>query len=119
MQVEPAEHFINWQQDPQATTWRGCVFPEPVRECKVTVDLVAEMAVYNPFDFFLEPSAENVPVRVQRLAGARAAPYLACEEPLDAAVRRIPRRAFDGTPRRTIDFLVGLNRQPAATTSAT
>ena len=42
--------------------------PEAVHEValdeaqfKVTVDLVVQMAVYNPFDFFLEPAAENFP----------------------------------------------------------
>ena len=61
MQVEPAEHFTNWQQDAFANYQARLVFPEKTREFKITVDLVAEMAVYNPFDFFLEPSAEKFP----------------------------------------------------------
>jgi transglutaminase-like putative cysteine protease len=55
----PGEHFINWQQDPFANHLARLVFPEKTTEFKVTVDLVAEMAVYNPFDFFLEPEAES------------------------------------------------------------
>ena len=51
--IEPSNHFINWQQDPFANYQARLVFPEPTREFKVTVDLVVEMAVYNPFDFFL------------------------------------------------------------------
>ena len=39
------------------------MFPEKTREFKVTVDLVVEMSVYNPFDFFLEPQAENFPFK--------------------------------------------------------
>ena len=54
--IELANHFINWQQDPFANYQARLVFPEPTREFKVTVDLVVEMAVYNLFDFFLEPS---------------------------------------------------------------
>jgi len=55
--IEPADHFCNWQQDPFANYMARLVVPERTREFKVTIDLVAEMAVYNPFDFFLEPSA--------------------------------------------------------------
>src|SRR5687768_15706858 len=59
LRVEPAQHFINWQQDPFANYQARLVFPEKTTEFKVTVDLVVQMAVYNPFDFFLEPSAEK------------------------------------------------------------
>ncbi|MFY8084905.1 MAG: transglutaminase N-terminal domain-containing protein, partial [Rubrivivax sp.] len=45
LRIEPAEHFINWQQDPFANHLARLVLPEKTREFKVTVDLVAEMAV--------------------------------------------------------------------------
>src|SRR5689334_23116903 len=61
LRVTPAEHFVNWQQDPEANYLARIVFPSPARELVIEVDLVAEMAVINPFDFFLEPSAEEVP----------------------------------------------------------
>src|SRR5580658_147061 len=61
LRVEPAEHFINWQQDPQGNYSARLVFPKPTRSFTVQVDLVAEMAVFNPFDFFLDPSAEQAP----------------------------------------------------------
>jgi transglutaminase-like putative cysteine protease len=54
-------HFINWQQDPFANYLARLVFPEKTTEFKVTVDLVAEMSVYNPFDFFLEPTPRKIP----------------------------------------------------------
>ncbi len=59
LKIEPAEHFVNWQQDPFANYLARLVFPEKTREFTVTVDLVAEMAVHNPFDFFLDPSAQG------------------------------------------------------------
>ena len=62
--ARPAEHFINWQQDPEANYLARLVFPDATRELRIEVDLVAEMAVLNPFDFFLEPYAAEFPVRI-------------------------------------------------------
>lgn len=53
LKVEPAEHFINWQQDAFANHQARLVFPKKTKAFKVTVDVLAEMAVFNPFDFFL------------------------------------------------------------------
>ena len=75
LRVEP-EHFINWQQDPFANYQARLVFPEKTREFKVTVDLVVEMAVYNPFDFFLEPHAEKFPFAYGVTSAQELAPYL-------------------------------------------
>ena len=61
LRVAPDKHFVNWAQDPQSNYQARFVFPEPTREFIVEVDLVAEMAVFNPFDFFLEPQAEKFP----------------------------------------------------------
>ena len=79
LRIEPAEHFVNWQQDPFANYLARLVFPEKTREFKVTVDLVVEMAVYNPFDFFLEPQAENFPFTYTEAQAQELAPYLAVE----------------------------------------
>jgi uncharacterized protein (DUF2126 family) len=109
LKIEPEQHFINWQQDPFANYLARLVFPQQTREFKVTVDLVAEMAVYNPFDFFLEESAEHFPFKYGDALAAELAPYriVEAEGPaFDAFVASIPLE-----PRATMDFLVGLNQR--------
>jgi uncharacterized protein (DUF2126 family)/transglutaminase-like putative cysteine protease len=111
LKVEPDRHFINWQQDPQSNYLARLTFPEKTRELRIAVDLVAEMAVYNPFDFFLEPYAQKYPFKYE--AGERhdLAPYLATSTltpRLSAYIESISRE-----PRSMIDFLVELNSRLA------
>src|SRR5262245_11446691 len=61
IKVTPEPHFVNWLQDPHGNWLARYVFPEKTTEYSVTVDLTAEMAVYNPFDFFIEDYAEEAP----------------------------------------------------------
>jgi len=109
LKVEPAAHFINWQQDPFANYQARLVFPGKTTEFKVTVDVVLEMAVYNPFDFFLEPSAEKFPFEYEPALAQELAPYLA-REPASPIFKEYLDR-IDRTPKATIDFLVGINQQ--------
>ena len=112
------EHFINWLQDPMGNYQARLVFPEKTTSFKVTVDLVVEMGVYNPFDFFLEPSAETFPFAYEKGLHQELAPYLVplkCGGQFQDYLRTIippsvasPKTA---TPLRTIDFLVGLNQR--------
>ena len=113
LRVEPAGHFVNWQQDPFANHLARLVFPEKTREFKVTVDLVAEMSVLNPFDFFLEPHAENYPFEYAPDSRQELLPYLAKGEltpRFKAFVDSIPRHP-EKDRVRTIDFLVALNQR--------
>src|SRR5690349_11753695 len=108
MRVEPTKHFENWQQDPQSNYLARLVFPDPTTEFRVEVDLVAEMSVLNPFDFFLEPSAETFPFTYEPELAHELAPYLA-KGPLTpkfaAYLDSIPRE-----PMQTTNFLVALNQ---------
>ena len=109
LKIEPAQHFINWQQDSFANWQARLVFPDKTTEFKVTVDLVAEMAVYNPFDFFLEPAAEQFPFDYVPLLKEELAPYLARAPQGDLFNHYVA--GIDRSPQRTIDFLVGLNQR--------
>ncbi|MDR3440077.1 transglutaminase family protein [Telmatospirillum sp.] len=108
LKVEPSQHFVNWQQDPQGNFLARLVFPEPMTSLSFEVDLVAEMAVHNPFDFFLEPSAEQIPFAYDPVLAEELKPFLAVPPPgpqMSALLASV-----DRTPRTTIDFLVGLNQ---------
>ncbi|WP_404423012.1 DUF2126 domain-containing protein [Nibricoccus sp. IMCC34717] len=109
LKVEPEGHFINWQQDPQGNFLARLVFPEKVRSFSVEVGLVAEMAVYNPFDFFLEPSAEKFPFAYEEKLAVELAPFLRTDAATPAFARYLA--ATDLTPRATLSFLVDLNRR--------
>ena len=109
LKVTPAEHFINWQQDPQGNYLARLVFPEKTREFRVEVDLVAEMSVINPFDFFPEPYAEKFPFAYEAGLREELSPYLQTLAPTERVgdfLATIPR-----SPMPSVDFLVDINRR--------
>ncbi len=107
LKVEPAGHFVNWQQDPFANYQARLVFPEKTKEFKVTVDVVMDMAVYNPFDFFLEPEAEEFPFSYQADLKQELAPYLIPDPVTPLLQAQLDK--IDRTKRRSVIFLVDLN----------
>ncbi len=108
LKVEPEGHFINWQQDPFSNYQARLVFPEKTKEFKVTVDLVVDMSVFNPFDFFLEPAAEEFPFSYEVDLKQELAPYLT-PEPVTPLVQACLDK-IDRTKRRSVLFLVDLNQ---------
>ncbi|WP_028080312.1 DUF2126 domain-containing protein [Solimonas soli] len=109
LKVSPDPHFLNWQQDPFGNWQARVVFPEKVTEFSVTVDLVANLSVINPFDFFVEGYAQSFPFDYEPGLKAELAPYLqpqAAGPLLAQYLAAVPREA-----KSTIDFIVELNRQ--------
>ncbi len=111
LKVAPANHFVNWQQDPQGNWLARFVFPEPAHELKIEVDFTAQMTVINPFDFFVDPAAEVFPFSYSDDLKTELAPYLATTEPgprFADYLAGIPREAPN-----TVNFLVDLNAKLA------
>ena len=109
LKVTPSEHFINWQQDPYSNRLARLVFPKKSNEFSVEVDLVADLTVINPFDFFLEKYAEEYPFTYDPSLTRELAPYLATTPPgerLAALIAEVRKEKA-----RTADYLVYLNQR--------
>lgn len=127
LRVEPANHFINWQQDPFGNWLARVVFPDKVDRLEITVDLLADMTVINPFDFFVEDWAGTFPFAYPDQVRRDLAPYL---QPVDdsgegsgpapevvawleerlPSLLTAPHDAAPGEGTPIVDFIVGLNQ---------
>src|SRR5580704_18915347 len=107
LKVTPSGHFLNWQQDPYGNRLARLVFPKKTTEFAVEVDLIADMTVINPFDFFLEKYAEEIPFQYDPVVRRELIPYLKRRRvgPLMAALIVESRKE----KMRTNDFLVDVN----------
>lgn len=109
LRIDPKDHFINWQQDPQGNFLARLVFPKETRRFSLEVDLVAEMTVINPFDFFLEPYAEKIPFKYEDWEQRELEPYRKAA-PAGPKLQALL-DSIDRTPTPAVDFLVGLNQR--------
>jgi uncharacterized protein (DUF2126 family)/transglutaminase-like putative cysteine protease len=108
LKVTPANHFVNLQQDPYGNYLARFVFPDPVTEFKIEVDLVADMTVYNPFDFFVEEEAMKWPFTYPADLIDDLSIYRTPEPPEPALVEYL--KTFDMSPGQpTVDMVVGIN----------
>jgi uncharacterized protein (DUF2126 family)/transglutaminase-like putative cysteine protease len=106
-------HFINWQQDPFSNWNARLVFPEKMREFSVSVELIAEMAVHNPFDFFMEEAAQKWPFAYDDSLKKELAPFMELPLPTPRALALVDEflQRYLKAGARTIDFLVDLNQR--------
>ena len=120
LRVEPADHYINWQQDPVGNFLARLDFPNPMRRLSITVGLVADLKVVNPFDFFVDDWADKWPASSEftypKELSDDLKPYLrpVDEDGPESGPGELVRnwvRNFSVPPDgpRTIDFLVALN----------
>ena len=115
LRIEPKNHFINWQQDPFGNILARVVFPDKCQKLSVEVEVIADMTVINPFDFFVEDYAENYPFNYDALTLKELQPYLELAENGPLLVQWV--KEFDVTKRSINDFLVDINRQVFAAIS--
>lgn len=108
LSVEPNRQFLNWQQDPFANWQARVVFPERTRFFSVRVDLVAQIRVFNPFDFFTEEYAARFPFDYAPRLKHELLPYLAVTG--DSAELRAFTAGFKVPDLTTVDFIVALNQ---------
>ncbi len=109
LKVHPAEHFLNWQQDPFGNYLARLVFTEKCRQLSVEVEVIADMTVINPFDFFVEAYAERYPFAYDGQLKKELQPYLETQEH-DSPLLRAWLDAVEVDPKASInDFLVYLN----------
>jgi uncharacterized protein (DUF2126 family)/transglutaminase-like putative cysteine protease len=113
LKIKPARHFLNWQQDPFGNYQARLVFPHETESLEVDVDLTAELVTINPFDFFVEESAEKIPFSYDERQLAELGPYLAISEggPRLEELRAEIAADVARPGRRTIDVLVDVNRR--------
>lgn len=107
LKIRPETHFINWQQDPFGNHLARVVFPEKTRELSIEVEVVADMTVINPFDFFVEEYAENYPFGYDEQLRKDLFPYLEITESGPLLEKWLEN--VDRSPRGIVDFLVSLN----------
>ena len=109
LKVTPEKHFINWQQDPFGNFLARLVFPEKTSVLSVEVDLVAEMVSINPFDFFLEESANHYPFSYEKSLANELAPYRVIRANGPLLQKLVA--GIDRSRVQTNDFLVDLNQK--------
>ena len=108
LNIEPKEHFINWQQDPFGNYLARVVIPKKVSIFRIEVDLLTEIRVFNPFDFFLEESAKEADFVYEQLLKEELTPYLEIKENgprLQQLLKTMPAKS-----QGVIDFLVAVNQ---------
>ncbi len=108
--IFPENHFINWQQDPFGNYQARVVFHEKTTELRIEVEVIARMEVINPFDFFIEESAENYPFTYAESLQKELIPYMEIRESGDL-LRQWVEKHRHTSPIRNVDYLVYLNSQ--------
>ncbi len=109
LRIEPETHFINWQQDPFGNLLARVVFPGKCTKLSVEVEVIADLTVINPFDFFVEDYAENFPFNYNAPLLKELQPYLEITEQGPLLKKWLA--DFDLSKCTINDFLVDINRK--------
>lgn len=110
-QLKPKDHFINWQQDPFGNYQARVVFPEKTNEMSIEVEVIANMQVINPFDFFVEEYAEKYPFAYSHILSKELSPYLEHKDDGSLLKQWVDKHIDKRKETPIVDFLVSVNQQ--------
>ena len=108
MKIVPETHFLNWQQDAFGNYLARLVFPEKTEKFSVEVEVLADMTVINPFDFFVEEYAEKFPFYYKKQLKKELSPYLVKEKQGKLFTKLL--KSISTEKRPVNDFLVEVNQ---------
>ncbi|MHA7059045.1 transglutaminase family protein [Aquimarina sp. M1] len=109
LKIKPENHFLNWQQDPFGNYLARLVFPDKTKQLSIAVEIIADLKTINPFDFFIEESAEEFPFSYNETIKKELLPYLEITD--KGPLLNDFLNTVDMTPRKTIYFLIDMNRK--------
>ena len=109
IKIKPENQFFNWQQDPFGNYMARLIFPEKTTELSIDVEIIADLKTINPFDFFVEESAEEYPFKYTETIKKELSPYLEIVD--KGPLLQDFLKTIDYTPRKTIYFLIDINRK--------
>ena len=108
LKVEPKTHFIHWQQDPFGNYVARLDFPEKTTHLSIDVEVIADLADINPFDFYIDDAFEHWPFAYEATLAAQLAPYLECVDTGELFAALLA--SVEHKKVRTADKLVELNQ---------
>lgn len=109
--VLPKDHFLNWQQDPFGNYQARVVFPEKATQLSIEVEVIANLQVINPFDFFVEEYAEKFPFKYSATLQKELVPYLETTDHGPLFKQWLTKNVDTKTPTPIVDFLVLINQK--------
>ncbi|PCJ42514.1 MAG: hypothetical protein COA71_03100 [SAR86 cluster bacterium] len=108
LNINLKKHVLHWQQDLFSNYLASVFFPEKSHELIIDVDLIVDMTIINPFDFFLEETAETFPFNYDEVLKDGLAPYLKVTEKGALLMQLLS--SVDIGKQGTINFLIALNQ---------
>lgn len=109
--VHPKDHYLNWQQDPFGNYQARVVFPKKATQLSIEVEVIANLQVINPFDFFVEEYAEKFPFKYSATLQKELAPYLETTDHGPLFKQWLEKNVDTKTPTPIVDFLVSINQK--------
>ncbi|NND97469.1 MAG: IMP dehydrogenase [Pirellulaceae bacterium] len=116
IKVHAKSNWLNWVRDPFENHLGRLDLPEPVARVGFDVDIIANLAATNPFDFLVEPFANDFPFEYPDQLRKELSPYLHLEDGDPHFAHWLDQ--LDYSPCYLVEFLTRLNDQVHETLTA-